>query len=120
MYELNDLPSSIADLISVSARTGCWLWGGRLSPSGYGTIYWDKRNRVVHRVVYTLLAGPIPQGLVLDHVHARGCRFKRCCWPVHLEPVTIAENNRRRVPLAPLFVDARSLPTIAALAEIMV
>jgi hypothetical protein len=38
-----------------------------------------------------LLIGPIPDGLQLDHL----CRNKACCNPMHLEPVTARENQRR-------------------------
>jgi hypothetical protein len=46
---------------------------------------------LVHRDVYEQLVGPIPEGLVLDHL----CRNRSCCNPAHLEPVTTAENVRR-------------------------
>lgn len=94
-YRIDELPGLLASQIAISPHTGCWLWTGRKQKNGYGRIYWDKRMRVVHRVVYTLLVEPIPEGLVLDHVHDRGCRHRLCCWPAHLEAVTVGENNRR-------------------------
>ena len=47
-------------------------------------------------MVYELLVGPIPEGLVLDH----GCRVVLCSNPnPHAgrrhEPVTVGENTRR-------------------------
>jgi len=45
-----------------------------------------------HRFAYELLVGPIPEGMDLDHV----CGVRLCVWPEHLEPVTHAENLRRR------------------------
>ncbi|MFJ2662519.1 HNH endonuclease signature motif containing protein [Arthrobacter koreensis] len=47
----------------------------------------------VHRVAYELFSGPIPNGLVLDHL----CRNRGCFNPNHLEPVTRAVNNLRGV-----------------------
>jgi hypothetical protein len=44
-----------------------------------------------HRFAYLEFVGPIPDGLVLDHL----CRNKKCVNPDHLEPVTNAENLRR-------------------------
>lgn len=65
----------------------CWLWtGGRAE--GYGMFWLDGRNVKAHRFAYELLVAPIPGGLVLDHVAARGCRWRHCVNPAHLEPVT--------------------------------
>jgi hypothetical protein len=95
-YRLADLPAKIAARITIDPVSGCWLWSGVQNGSGYGQVHWDGRMRYVHRVVYELLAGPIPAGTPeLDHVRAWGCRHKRCCWPAHLEPVTHQENARR-------------------------
>jgi hypothetical protein len=49
--------------------------------------------RSAHRFYYEQHVGPIPEGLQLDHL----CRNTRCVNPAHLEPVTGAENMRRRV-----------------------
>lgn len=46
---------------------------------------------LTHRVTYTELVGPIPEGLDLDHL----CRNRACCNPEHLEPVERVENVRR-------------------------
>lgn len=94
-FRVGDLPAELAALIVVNPETGCWEWQGHILPKGHGQVYWDGRTQQVHRVVYTLLAEPIPDGLVLDHVKKRGCKSNACCWPAHLEPVTGAENTRR-------------------------
>lgn len=70
---------------------GCWLWMMACSPMGYGFVSWQGRPRLVHRVVYENLKGPIPEGLQLDHL----CRQPACCNPKHLEPVTNRENTLR-------------------------
>ncbi|TDD77726.1 HNH endonuclease [Actinomadura rubrisoli] len=51
----------------------------------------ERKNVVVHRFVYESLVGPIPEGLVLDHL----CRVRACCNPAHLEPVTDRVNILR-------------------------
>lgn len=79
---------------------GCWLWTGGLHPNGYGGLIIDGRAEKAHRFAYELLVGPIPAGLVIDHVHARGCRHKNCVNPAHLEAVTGAENTRRAAAVA--------------------
>lgn len=74
----------------------CWLWHGADSGDGYGRMRGPDGVTVgVHRFAYELLVGPIPDGLELDHVWARGCTHRNCVNPDHLEPVTAAENTRR-------------------------
>lgn len=78
----------------------CWLWTGGRSTTGYGHLYLrtvNGRNVTVkaHRFAYELLVGPIPEGLELDHVRARGCRHRHCVRPDHLEIVTPHENTLR-------------------------
>lgn len=70
---------------------GCWLWRRPISNNGYAYIKWDGRDQPAHRVIYELLVGPIPDGLVIDHL----CRVRHCLNPGHMEPVTGAENTRR-------------------------
>jgi hypothetical protein len=48
-----------------------------------------------HRYYWEQAHGPIPAGLVLDHVFNRGCIFRDCINLDHLELVTQAENARR-------------------------
>lgn len=68
-----------------------WIWTGGCIGTGYGTISVAGVDTPVHRLVYELEVGPIPDGLVLDHL----CRVRRCCKPEHLEPVTFRENILR-------------------------
>lgn len=71
---------------------GCWRWTASIRKTdGYGQFRLGKRIVKAHRFAYALLLGEPPQGLVLDH----RCRVRECVRPDHLEPVTIAENNRR-------------------------
>lgn len=75
-------------------RSGeCWLWTGFLDRYGYGQISVNNRREKAHRVAYTAFVAPIPDGLVIDHI----CRVRHCVNPVHLEPVSHAENSRRGI-----------------------
>jgi hypothetical protein len=71
-------------------NSGCWLWTAA-QLNGYGVIKVGGRFRGAHRVGYELHKGPVPAGLVLDHL----CRVPFCVNPDHLEPVTIGENISR-------------------------
>lgn len=84
--------------LKVEAATpeGCWLWTGGTKAAGYGHFSVQRNGRwgkvLAHRFAYELLVGPIPPGLEADHV----CGTPPCVNPAHIEPVTIAENRRRR------------------------
>ncbi len=71
---------------------GCWEWTGARW-GGYGSIWTGAGQSVTraHRASYEMLVGPIPEGMVLDHL----CRNTGCVRPDHLEAVTDAENTRR-------------------------
>jgi hypothetical protein len=71
--------------------TGCWVWLLHTTKKGYGRMNYKGRNRYAHRVLYEQMKGEIPAGKILDHK----CRNPICVNPDHLEPVTIAVNNRR-------------------------
>jgi hypothetical protein len=67
--------------------TPCVLWTGALDRRGYGTF----DNQYAHRMAYVAERGPIPEGLVIDHL----CRNHACVNVDHLEAVTAEENKRR-------------------------
>jgi hypothetical protein len=79
----------------VDQTDSCWLWTGPLTANGYADVTIGRRRMRAHRFAYELLVGPIPDGLQLDHVKARGCRHRHCVNPAHLEPVTQTENILR-------------------------
>jgi hypothetical protein len=82
---LEQLPLRIAYYIEVEP-SGCWTWLGGLR-KGYGRI----GDASAHVVVWQLLRGPVPLGMMLDHT----CRNRACVYPGHLEPVTNRENTMR-------------------------
>jgi hypothetical protein len=69
----------------------CWIWVGRLNRNGYGRVRTPEGEMMAHRTSYEAHVGPIPDGLLLDHV----CRVRCCVRPSHLEPVTHRENTLR-------------------------
>ena len=83
----------IRTFIAVDGESGCWIWQGRRDRQGYGhTKTPGDKKWLAHRLTYTVWVGPIPDGLEIDHL----CRVTSCVNPEHLEPVTRAENARRR------------------------
>jgi hypothetical protein len=87
------LRERVLRMIAIDIQTGCWNWTGNTNKvTGYGYVYVGPgKQGIAHRAAYRELVGPIPAGLVLDHL----CRNKRCVNPKHLEPVTQGENVRR-------------------------
>lgn len=80
-------------LIEPNIDNGCWEWHGPQT-TGYARtdlMVDDLGDRQGHRITYTLIVGPITDGLDMDHL----CRNRRCVNPDHLEPVTPRINNLR-------------------------
>lgn len=71
---------------------GCHIWTGTRATNGYGQFHAHSKRWASHRWIYTRLVGPIPDGLVIDHVV---CDTPLCVNPAHLEPKTQAENILR-------------------------
>jgi hypothetical protein len=72
-------------------NSGCWLWELATYESGYGALAVGARQGHAHRFAYEAVFGPVPSGLVLDHL----CRTRCCCNPHHLEAVTQSINLLR-------------------------
>lgn len=76
--------------------TGCWFWLGTIS-NGYGRLSLGRRKEgtrrsaLAHRIAYEMARGPIPDGLVIDHL----CRQRSCVNPDHMELVSSVENVMR-------------------------
>lgn len=72
--------------------TACWIYAGkRWSRNGYARAKAHGKERAGHRLMYEEFIGPIPEGLLLDHL----CRNRACINPWHCEPVTVRENTIR-------------------------
>ena len=81
----------------VDKRTpeSCWPWLAYVTPGGYAKFTVCNKSVFVYRYSYELHVGPIPDGMQIDHVKARGCVRRDCVNPAHLEPVTPQVNTLR-------------------------
>ena len=75
----------------IDPSSGCWIWQGAVSSSGYGNRWVEGKTVLAHRFYYEELVGTIPSDLQIDHL----CRNKLCVNPEHLEAVRPAVNTRR-------------------------
>ena len=66
---------------------GCWIWR-TTNGSGYGVIKVSRRMRAAHVVMYELMVGPVPPGMLVDH----RCRQRACVRPEHLRLATNKQN----------------------------
>lgn len=83
------LPSRFAEKVDFDGPNGCWLWTAATNAEGYGR-YSDKGHLFsTHRFAYSVLVGPIPAGIVIDHT----CFNAGCVNPRHLRAVTSKQNN---------------------------
>lgn len=64
----------------------CWVWKGLRSPNGYGVF---GQKVYAHRWTYAEMVGPIPRGMVIDHI----CRNRACVNPSHLRLATKRQNS---------------------------
>lgn len=78
-------------------ESGCWEWTANRDNHGYGTIRIDGQMLRAHRWAYESENGPIPVGMVVDHL----CHNRGCVNAAHLRVTTHDENTLNR----PLVVD---------------
>lgn len=79
-------------LLARSVTDGeCRVWQRGATADGYGQIMVQKVWWTTHLLAFRTWMGAAPPNTVLDHL----CRNRRCINPLHLEPVSLAENTRR-------------------------
>ena len=77
-------------------NSGCWLWLGAMSTSGYGNLRVDGRWLKAHRYAYELFCGAIPPELDGEDVRGpcviHSCDMPLCVNPDHLRIGTHVQN----------------------------
>jgi hypothetical protein len=71
-------------------KTGCWEYTGYIPPNRYASVCFRSRNTRVHRLMYVIARGPIPEGM--DVLHS--CDNTICFNPAHLSAGMDKQNIR--------------------------
>ena len=81
--------------VKVEKTETCWEWTSSMTPQGYGIFQTGGQNTplmVSHKFAWELENGPVPEGMMLDHV----CHNRKCVNPAHLRLATAKQNNENR------------------------
>lgn len=70
--------------------TNCIYPNSKSRSDGYAFMYYPPKRKAIkaHRAAWMLANGPVPEGMVLDHI----CRDRACINLEHLRVVTQQEN----------------------------
>lgn len=77
----------------------CWIWTGATQKSGskenaiYGAVKRRGAKWFIHRWVYHIMVGRIPEGHDVHHRIEIGCSSTLCCNPRHLEDIEKGEHE---------------------------
>lgn len=78
---------------SAKRQGDCLIWSKSRRRNGYGQVMIADQNRTSHRVAFELAYGPIPEGMLIDHI----CGNRACIEPTHLRLATKKQNGENRV-----------------------
>jgi hypothetical protein len=77
--EMSREVSRIMSKVSPEPNSGCWLWEGAYSGSGYSRVWFNGKMEAAHRVLWSIRRGRWP-GAPLMH----SCDVRCCVNPDHL------------------------------------
>ena len=73
-------------------KYACIVHTGHIDRDGYGRIFRRGEKILAHREAWSLVNGPIPEGLVIDHL----CWNRACVNVLHLRLLSADENRKRQ------------------------
>lgn len=93
LAQLLTLDPLLSGKLEVTSEAGCWIWTGATQKSGtnnqhgtYGRLRRKGTLWLVHRWVYWLIFGRLPDGYEVHHRIPEGdCTSTLCCNPRHIE-----------------------------------
>lgn len=81
----------------ISSPNGCWIYeannySGSVRPQWYGSMIFDGRRQLTHRISWQITHGPIPDDVLVLH-NCPGGDNPACVNPAHLWLGSYADNN---------------------------
>jgi hypothetical protein len=93
-FKSKSMEQHIAESVFPEPNTGCWLWAGTLSHTGYGQISLKGKSYRAHRLIYSHCTG---RELTPDIYLCHTCDNKLCVNPSHLFEGSTDENMQDMV-----------------------
>lgn len=86
---MNERQQQLHGMTHVQNDTGCWIWNGQISNSGYGRIMQKHDDQVkmmsAQTASYLAFFSAVPEG----HLVKQSCGNRLCINPEHLELMKI-------------------------------
>lgn len=84
--------------VNIKSDLECWEWTGSCNNTGYGTVAWEGKVYVAHRIA-AWLSGMVADKLAPKHAAEKGyvlhkCDNRKCCNPNHFFIGSYSDNQK--------------------------